>query len=88
MPDEAQVQRERIERVAKKIKPDCVVDFIIHGDAQIRFRVFNKSGTALIERSGSWAATCLANFSDKELADLLSLLSTGRMAPHLGSRFS
>jgi len=65
MPEEASHQRERVERIAREIDPGCDVDFILIGDGMIRFRVFERSGEALIERRGSWQPERLASMTDQ-----------------------
>jgi hypothetical protein len=76
MPDDVTLQRERIERIAKEIEPDCDVDFIMEQDARIRFRIFDKgSGRPLVERSGGWEPSRLAGLSDDALAQVLRILS-------------
>jgi phage gpG-like protein len=75
------IQRERIERIAKEMEPNAVVTF--DWDAMpsfLKWRVTHgPTGTVLLESSGDWMASELADNSDRQLKDLLTSLSAGRL---------
>jgi hypothetical protein len=79
--DDPRVQRERIERIVKEMEPNAEVTF--DGDAMpsvLKWRVTHgPSGTVLLESSGDWMASEIADKSDKELKALLNSLSAGRL---------
>jgi hypothetical protein len=79
--DDPRIQRERIERIVKEVEPNAVVTF--DGDAMpsfLKWRVTHgPSGTVLLESSGDWMASEVADKSDGQLKDLLMSLSGGRL---------
>ena len=79
--DNPRTQRERIERIVKEMEPNAVVTF--DWDAMpsiLKWRVtLGPSCTVLLESSGDWMASEIADKSVGQLKDLLQSLSAGRL---------
>lgn len=79
--DDSRIQRERIERICKEMEPKAVVTF--DWDTMpsfLRWRVIlGPCGTVLLESSGEWMVSEIADKSDKELKDLMKSLTAGRL---------
>jgi hypothetical protein len=79
--DDPRTQRERIERIVKEMEPNTVVTFDWEAmPSFLKWRVTHgPSGTVLLESSGDWIASEIADKSERELKDLLTSLSAGRL---------
>jgi hypothetical protein len=67
-------------QIAEEMEPGCEVEFIPSEGGMIRFRIVEKlSGKVLLARSASWEPERLARLSDRELRDLIALLSAGKV---------
>jgi hypothetical protein len=79
--DDPQIQRARIERIAKEMEPNVVVRF--DPDAMpriIKWRIIHgPSGTVLLESSGEWLSGVIADKTDEELRMLFRSLSNYRL---------
>lgn len=79
--DDPRTQRERIERITMEMEPNAVVAF--DWDAMpslLKWRATHgPTGTVLLESSGDWMASEIADKSDRQLEDPLTSLSAGRL---------
>ncbi len=79
--DDPRIQQERIERIVKEMERNAVVTFYCDATpGSLRWKVTHEpSGTVLLESSGDWMASEVADKSDNHLKDLLTSLSAGRL---------
>jgi phage gpG-like protein len=79
--DDYRVQRVRIERIAKELVPNCLVEFSPGTTPDwIKFRISDeKTGTILAVSSGDWRSSEIADKSDQWLRAFIQQLGAGRI---------
>jgi len=79
--DDYVIQRARIERLAKEMSPNCLVEFDPDNPPTwIKLRITHApTGTILAVSSGDWHVTEIADKSDDQLRALIKSFGAGRI---------
>ena len=82
--DDYRTQRARIEKIAKELVPNGLVEFDPDKPQDwMKFRIVDRaSGIVLLVSSGDWHATEIADKSDDWIIDWIKNLSAGRIKAH------